>query len=325
MAKKVEVALIGVGHLGKFHAEKLCELPQADLKFLVDIDIEKLKGIQKYLLTKYGKKIAITDNLKETLSEISAVIVATPTSTHYKIAKEILLAGKALFLEKPITNDLDQAEELMKIAERKNIPFQVGYIERYQKVVHKLLKKVKKPLFIEAHRLNSFVERNLDIDVILDLMIHDLDLVLLLKKEAEINFLHAVGAPLFTDKPDIVNVRIAFKDGTTCNLTASRISLSRQRKFRVFEQGIYYSIDTLEKSYIEIRPNKETKDFILKEEKFTEDDPLKEELKAFLRALLEKKEVYPSIKEALPALKFAFEIKKEVERNLKNSMRIEQV
>ncbi|MFN4196783.1 MAG: Gfo/Idh/MocA family protein [Caldimicrobium sp.] len=322
MSKKIQVALIGVGHLGKFHAEKLCELPQADLKFLVDIDTEKLQHIQKYLITKYGKKIAITDNLKETFSEVSAVVVATPTSTHYNIAKEILIAGKALFLEKPISNDLEQAEELMRIAERKKIPFQVGYIERYQKVVHKLLKKVKKPLFIEAHRLNSFVERNLDIDVILDLMIHDLDLVLLLKKEAEINFLHAVGAPLFTDKPDIVNVRIVFKDGTTCNLTASRISLSRQRKFRVFEQGIYYSIDTLEKSYLEIKPNKKTKDFILEEEKFSEDDPLKEELKAFLLALIEKREVYPSIKEALPALKLALEIKKEVEKNLSYNIKV---
>ncbi|MFN3505052.1 MAG: Gfo/Idh/MocA family protein [Caldimicrobium sp.] len=315
MPKKIEVALVGVGHLGRFHAEKLCELPQADLKVIVDIDIEKLKEIQKYLWTKYEKRIAITENLKEALSKVSAVIVATPTSTHYPIAKEILLAGKALFLEKPITNDPHQAEELMKIAERKNIPFQVGYIERYQRVVHKLLKKVKKPLFIEAHRLNSFVERNLDIDVILDLMIHDLDLMLLLKRSAEISFLHAVGAPLFTDKPDIVNVRIVFKDGTTCNLTSSRVSLSRQRKFRVFEKGIYYSVDTLERSFLEIKPNKKTKDFMVKEEKFTEDDPLKEELKAFLRALIEKKEVYPSVKEALPALKLAFEIKKEVEKN----------
>lgn len=316
---KIEIALIGVGHLGKIHAEKLCELPQADLKVIVDIEDEKLKETQKYLWNRYGKVVKIATSLKKILSEVSAVVVATPTATHYKIAREILLAGKALFLEKPMAKELSQAEELVQIAEKKGLPFQVGYIERFQRAVQILLKRVKKPLFIEAHRLNSFAERNLDIDVILDLMIHDLDLVLLLKGESKIDFIHAVGAPLFTDKPDIVNARIVFKDGTTCNLTASRVSLSRQRKFRVFGKGRYYSIDTLEKTYIEIKPKKREKDFIVKQEKFVDNDPLKEELRAFLHSLLKGERVSPSGNEALAALRLAFEIKKEVEKNLKNS------
>ncbi|MFN4131592.1 MAG: Gfo/Idh/MocA family protein [Caldimicrobium sp.] len=319
---KIEIALIGVGHLGRFHAEKLCELPQADLKVMVDIEEEKLKEIQKYLRNKYGKEVKIATTFKKILSEVSAVVVATPTATHYKIAKEVLLAGKALFLEKPIAKDLSQAEELVKIAQEKELPFQVGHIERFQRAVQMLLKKVKKPLFIEAHRLNSFAERNLDIDVILDLMIHDLDLVLLLKKKIEIDFIHAVGAPLFTDKPDIVSARLVFKDGTTCNLTASRVSLSRQRKFRVFEKGRYYSVDTLERTYLEIKPKKKEKDFLVKQEKFTDNDPLKEELKAFLNSLLKGKKVSPSGDEALAALRVAFEIKREVEKNLKRKLGI---
>ncbi len=318
MGKKIEVVLIGVGHLGRLHAEKLCELPQADLRAIVDINEERLKEVKKYLWNRYGKQVKVAQTLKEVINEASAFIVATPTVTHFKIAKEILLAGKALFLEKPIAHHLGEAEELVQIAERKGLPFQVGYIERFQSAVQRLLKKVKKPLFIEAHRLNSFVERNLDIDVILDLMIHDLDLVLLLKKGVEIEFIHAVGAPLFTTKPDIVNARIVFKDGTTCNLTSSRVSLTRQRKFRVFEKGVYHSVDTLEKTLVEIKPNKREKDFSVNQEKFSDDDPLKEELKAFLKAILEKKEVSPSGKEALSALKLAFTIKEEVEKNLRN-------
>ncbi|MDM7202885.1 MAG: Gfo/Idh/MocA family oxidoreductase [Thermodesulfobacteriaceae bacterium] len=316
MPKRIKTALIGVGHLGRFHAEKLCQIPLADFVGMIDIEVEKLREIQRYLKHKYGKEIKISNNLKEILKEVDAVIVATPTATHYKISKEVLLHGKALFLEKPIADKLFLAEELVELAEKKNIPFQVGYIERFQRAVQKLLKKIKQPYFIEAHRLNSFVERNLDIDVILDLMIHDLDLVLLLNKGKEIEYIHAVGAPLFTTKPDIVNTRIIFKDGTTCNLTASRISLTRQRKFRVFEKGTYHSVDTFEKSYTEIKPKKRERDFLIYEERFTDDDPLERELKAFFSALIKGKEVSPSGKEALPALKLAFRIKEEVEKNL---------
>ncbi len=314
---KLRIALVGVGHLGRYHAEKLCQIPKAELVFIVDIQEERLREAEKILKEKYGKAVRLERDFKKVISEVEAFVVATPTITHYEIAREVLASKKALFLEKPVSDSLEKAQELVKIAEENKVPFQVGYIERYQRAVKRLLERVKNPLFIEAHRLSSFSERNLDIDVVLDLMIHDLDLVCLLKGEEEIEFIHAVGAPLFSEKPDIVNARIVYKDGTTCNLTASRVSLSKQRKFRVFEKGAYFSVDTIEKSFLEIRPYPAFKDFSIKREVFSEDDPLMEELTSFVEAVIEGKEVSPSGKEALSSLKITFKIKEEVERNLK--------
>ncbi|MEZ0344371.1 MAG: Gfo/Idh/MocA family oxidoreductase [Caldimicrobium sp.] len=314
---KLRIALVGVGHLGRYHAEKLCQIPKAELVCLVDIQEERLREAEKNLKERYGKSVRLERDFRKVIPEVDAFVVATPTITHYEIAKEILASKKALFLEKPLSDSLEKAEELVEMAEENKIPFQVGYIERYQRAVKRLLERVKNPLFIEAHRLSSFSERNLDIDVVLDLMIHDLDLLCFLKGEAEIDFIHAVGAPLFSEKPDIVNARIVYKDGTTCNLTASRISLSRQRKFRVFEKGAYYSVDTIEKSFLEIRPDPTSKDFSIKREVFPEDDPLREELTFFIEAILDGREVSPSGREALSSLKIAFKIKEEVEKNLK--------
>jgi len=313
----LKVAVVGVGHLGRFHAEKLCEIPEAELVALVDIDEERLKEVASHIRKKYGREVLLEKDFKKVLPLTEAIVVATPTVTHYEIAREVLLSGKALFLEKPLADTFEKAEELVEIAENLGLPFQVGYIERFQSAVKRLLERIKNPLFIEAHRLSSFSERNLDIDVVLDLMIHDLDLLYCLKGEREIEFLHAVGAPLFSDKVDIVNVRIVYSDGTTCNLTASRISLSRTRKFRVFEKGVYFSVDTLEKTYLEIRPQPQERDYIIHSERFAEDDPLKEELSSFIKAVLENKKPSPSGKEALYSLSLAFKIKKEVQKNLK--------
>lgn len=314
---KLKVALVGVGHLGRYHAEKISQIPKAELVCLVDIQKERLREAEKNLKEKFGKSVKLERDFRKAIPEVDAFVVATPTVTHYDIAREILASKKALFLEKPLADSLEKAEELVKMAEDNKIPFQVGYIERFQGAVKKLLEKVKNPLFIEAHRLSSFSERNLDIDVVLDLMIHDLDLLCLLKRGVEIDFIHAVGTPLFSEKPDIVNARIVYKDGTTCNITASRVSLSRQRKFRVFEKGVYYSVDTLEKSFLEIRPDPASKDFSIKREVYPEDDPLMNELVSFIEAVLEGREVIPSGREALSSLRIAFKIKEEVERNLK--------
>jgi predicted dehydrogenase len=316
--RKLKIAVIGVGHLGGFHAQKLCEIESADLKFLVDLSPERLQKVSQGLKERYQREPALYTDFQRVLPEVDAVVLSTPTSTHYEIAKEVLLQGKALFLEKPIADTLPKARELVEMAEQKGIPLQIGYIERFQKAVRLLCERVKNPLFIEAHRLSSFAERNLDIDVVLDLMIHDLDLVFLLKKGVEVDFIHAVGAPLFTNKADIVNARIVFKDQSTCNLTASRISLSKQRKFRVFEKGIYHSVDTLEKSYLEIRPSLETRNFSLDKKNFPEDDPLKEELISFVRGVLEGRELIPSGREALLPLEVAFKIKEEVEKRLQS-------
>lgn len=313
---KIKVAVVGVGHLGRFHAKKFTEIPEVELFAIVDINPERIRETLELLGDK--KELVKTfTNYKEVIPLVDAVSIATPTITHYEIAKEFLEAGKPVFLEKPLAHDLKLAEELVKISIKKGLPFQVGYIERFQIPVKILLQKVKEPLFIEAHRLSSFVERNLDIDVILDLMIHDLDLTLLLKKDNKIEFIHAVGAPLFTDLPDIVNARVVFEDGTTCNFTASRISLNKQRKFRVFSKGAYYVVDTIEKSYLEVKVDLKNREYKLDKRSFPESDPLKEELEVFVKSIVNGSKVEVPAEEALNSLELAFRIKSEVEKNLK--------
>lgn len=313
---KIKVAVIGVGHLGKFHAKKFSEIPEVELLAIVDINPERIKETLDLLGDKKHSVKTFTD-YKEIVSLVDAVSIATPTITHYEIAKYFLESGKPVFLEKPLAHELRLAEELVEISIKKKIPFQIGYIERFQFPVKYLLQNVNNPLFIESHRLSSFAERNLDIDVVLDLMIHDLDLALLLKNNKKVEFIHAVGAPLFTKLPDIVNARVVFEDGTTCNFTASRISLSKQRKFRVFSEGAYYVIDTLEKSYLEIKVDFQTKKYKLDKKSFPESDPLKEELELFIRSIINGKKVAVSGEEALMSLELAFRIKEQVEENLR--------
>jgi len=313
---KVRVAVIGVGHLGKFHAKKFAEIPSAELLAIVDVNPERIKEALNLLQDRKNSLKVFTD-YREVIPLVDAVSIATPTITHYEIAKKFLEADKAVFLEKPLAHDLKLAEELVEISIKRNLPFQIGYIERFQVPVKKLLQSVKEPLFIEAHRLSSFAERNLDIDVVLDLMIHDLDLALLLKNHKKVEFIHAVGAPLFTNLPDIVNARVVFEDGTTCNFTASRISLNKQRKFRVFSKGTYYVVDTIEKSYLEVKVDLQNREYKLDKKYFPESDPLKEELELFIKSIVNGNRVEVSGEEAIKSLELAFKVKNQVEENLK--------
>jgi len=314
---KLRLGVIGVGHLGKFHAQKLAELPDVSLDFVVDLDEERLRCVSETLEKNYGIKVFTTQNYKELLKKVDAVIIATPTFTHYEIAKEFLKEGIHVFLEKPMCSTFSEAVELVELAEKRNLVFQVGYIERFHPAFKKLVKEVKKPLFIEAHRLSPFPYRNLDIDVILDLMIHDIDMVILLVNEEEVELIHAVGAPVFTKLPDIVNARIVFKNGTTCNLTASRISVGKQRRFRVFEPGRYHSVDTLKNTYESIEVKNKVMDYDVDKEVFSEVDPLKEELKSFISAVIGESPCEVSGRDALKSLSLALRLKKEVEKNLR--------
>ncbi len=315
--KKLKIGVIGLGYLGKFHAEKFAQIKEAELTAVVDLTPEKAQKVVEGL-KKYTKNLPrIFQDYRDICDIVDAVSVVTPTTTHYEIASYFIEKGKPVFLEKPISHDLRLAEKLLKMAEEKKIPVQVGHIERFQDCMQELFKKVKNPLFIEAHRLSSFVERNLDIDVVLDLMIHDLDLALKIKNFIPVKSVHAVGAPVFTELPDIVNARVIFEDCTTCNFTASRVSLGKQRRFRVFEKGVYYCVDTVERSFLEVRVIKEEKGFISQKYEFKNSDPLKKELESFVKNILEKKEVEVPLSEALCSLRLAFKIKTSVEENLK--------
>jgi len=332
--RHLRLGVIGLGHLGRYHAEKVAQIslaglwgksiltsheeaPKVELKGICDINEERLEEVANLLLEGYGLKPFKTKNFEEVLPLVDAVIVATPTSIHYEVVKKALLEGKAVLVEKPLTADLSEAKELVKLAEDKGLLLQVGYVERFQRVIEELCQRVRDPIFIEAHRIGSFAERNLDIDVVLDLMVHDLDLLFLFKKPEDLEFIHAVGAPVFTEKPDIVNARLVFKDGTTCNLTASRISLSRQRKFRVFAKGAYFRVDTLEKSLVQVLIDPKKRDYRIERLHFPDDDPLLKEVVAFVEAVLGLTEPRAEAKDTLASLEVALRIKSEVEANLR--------
>ena len=334
MIRHLRLGVIGLGHLGRYHAEKVAQIslaglggksilssheeaPKVELKGICDINEERLEEVANLLLEGYGLKPFKTKNFEEVLPLVDAVIVATPTSIHYEVVKKALLEGKAVLVEKPLTADLSEAKELVKLAEDKGLLLQVGYVERFQRVIEELCQRVRDPIFIEAHRIGSFAERNLDIDVVLDLMVHDLDLLFLFKKPEDLEFIHAVGAPVFTEKPDIVNARLVFKDGTTCNLTASRISLSRQRKFRVFAKGAYFRVDTLEKSLVQVLIDPKKRDYRIERLHFPDDDPLLKEVVAFVEAVLGLTEPRAEAKDTLASLEVALRIKSEVEANLR--------
>ncbi len=306
--KKIRVAVVGVGHLGRFHAAKFAEMEKAELYGVADLQKDRAQEIA----AKYG--VRWTTDFREFLPKVEALSIVTPTVTHYQIAKEALEAGKHLFVEKPLTDHPSTAQDLVERARKKGCLLQVGHIERFQPSVKRLLSEAKRPLFIEAHRLSGFSPRALDVDVILDLMIHDLDLVLALNPGVKVKTFLASGAPVLSDKLDIASVRLVLENHCSANLTASRISLTPQRRFRVFEKGAYFSVDTLERKYFQVRL--QAGRLLPQEEHFPQADPLKEELETFVEAILKGQSPPVGGAEALEALRLAFQIKDHIQETL---------
>jgi predicted dehydrogenase len=234
--KKVSIAVIGVGHLGEYHVQKYRALPEVDLIGVVDTNAERAAEIAR----RYDTKAFGTH--KEVLGSADAVSLAVPTEKHYEVAKDILSGGVHLLVEKPITYTLEPADTLISMAREKNLVLQVGLVERFNPAVVKMKSLLTRPVFVESHRMNTFTSRGTDVDVVLDLMIHDLDIILHVMP-AELKEVHAVGMSVLTDKTDIANVRLIFKDGSVGNLTASRVSEKILRKIRVFQPDAYLSVN----------------------------------------------------------------------------------
>ncbi|MEN9756029.1 MAG: hypothetical protein RL755_216 [Pseudomonadota bacterium] len=232
---KLKCAVIGTGYLGKFHAEKYATLPDCDLVAVVDINEETAQTIAQ----QHGAK-ALTD-YTSLLGHVDAVSIVVPTTLHYQVAKDFLNAGAHVLIEKPITTTVEQADELIGIAKEKNLILQVGHLERFNPAVL-ALDKDEKPLFIESHRLAPFNPRANDVSVVLDLMIHDIDIILALVN-SEVERIDASGTPVLTKGTDIANARITFKNGCVANVTASRISMKLERKMRLFRPSSYASVD----------------------------------------------------------------------------------
>lgn len=240
MARILNVAVIGVGHLGKFHADKYAASDACQLIAVVDSDLQTATIIAD----KHGAE-ALTD-YQSILDRVDAVSLVVPTSLHFQIAKDCLQAGIHCLVEKPITESITEAQTLINLAEEKNIVLQVGHIERFNSVMMDIDDLLDKPQFIESTRLAPFTPRATDVSVILDLMIHDIDILLDLI-DSPISNISASGISVLSDEIDIANARLEFESGCVANVTASRISRKRERKLRIFQKDAYISADFQQK------------------------------------------------------------------------------
>ena len=233
---KVAAAVIGVGYLGKFHADKYAASGKASLVAVVDIDKERAESVG----TPLG--VAALTDYRALLGRVQCVSVAVPTRLHFEIASYFLERGIDVLVEKPIAADIQKGRDLVNLAEAKGLTLQVGHLERFNPAIRRLENFIQEPRFVECHRLAPFVERGTDVDVVLDLMIHDIDVIASLVR-SPVNRVEAVGVAVLTDKPDIANARITFANGCIANVTASRVSIKRERKIRFFQPDAYLSID----------------------------------------------------------------------------------
>jgi predicted dehydrogenase len=310
VSEKTRVAVVGVGELGSRHARLYAEIPEAELVGVVDVDPERARRVAEA----YGARA--TSDLGELLPRIDAASVAVPTASHREVTANLLAAGVHVLVEKPIAARLSEGREMLAMAERVGRVLAVGHTERHNPAVEALLEQSRDPRFIEVHRLGSFSARSLDIDVVLDLMIHDLDVVLTLVGSG-IRSVDAVGVPVLTPRVDIANARLRFENGSVANLTASRVSQDKIRKLRVFERDRYVSLDYQTQEAVRyqlVSGNKPgARPEILREElEIAREEPLRRELSDFLRAVATGVRPKVTGEEALRALDLALRIVGEI-------------
>jgi len=238
MSSALPVAVIGVGRLGSQHARVYASLPGVKLVAVVDRDEEKARAIAR----KY-KALALTDQ-RELPPEVKAVSVVVPTSDHLAVGRDLLESGRHVLIEKPMARTVEEARELVRLARERNLVLQVGHIERFNPVVVAALPKITRPRFIEVRRISPFSFRSSDIGVVLDVMIHDIDIILELVR-SDLAEVQAVGVPVLGKSEDIANARLVFESGCVADVTASRVSLKAERKIRVFQEDAYLSLDLL--------------------------------------------------------------------------------
>jgi len=310
----LRVGVIGVGYLGRHHARIYAEMEGVKLVGVADTDRDRTKEIAD----RFG--VPGYEDYRTLLPEIDAVNIVSPTVTHYEIARECLEAGLDVFVEKPITVTPEEAADLVRLAGEKERILQVGHIERFNGAVRELARLVRNPGFIEAHRLGSFVGRATDVDVVLDLMIHDIDIILSLT-QSPVREIRANGIPVITPNVDIANARLEFENGCVANVTASRVSAHPQRKMRFFQADAYISLDFQEQEVECYRRIGDPSEFfagkpprIEKEEiAIPREEPLKVELSSFIEVLRKRSRPVVSGEEGLHALQVAGNILREIE------------
>jgi predicted dehydrogenase len=304
--KKLRVGVVGVGHIGSNHARIYSELPNAELVAILDIDPARADEIGG----KYKAKAAAS--LNEFAGMVDAASVATPTSAHFSIARELLARGTHLLIEKPITEKTGDARDLSQVAAERGLVLQVGHVERFNPVLSALEQRLTHPRFIEAHRLSPYPNRSTEIGVVLDLMIHDLEIILHLVNSTVEN-IDAVGVPVLSHGEDIANTRLRFASGCIANVTSSRISPERMRKIRVFQEDAYLSLDYQSQSgEIYRRVNGQiTREPVAIER----EEPLRQQLASFVDCALTGGEPRVSGSHAAAALELAVEITRRIAAN----------
>ena len=283
--EKLRVGVIGVGHLGEYHVQKYKAISNAELVGVMDTNMERSNEIARRYNTRVFQKHS------ELLRLVDGVSLVVPTEIHFDVAKEILSKGVHLLVEKPITYKLEPADTLIRMAKEKNLVLQVGLVERFNPAVVKMASILNHPVFIESHRMNQFTKRGIDVDVVLDLMIHDLDIILHVV-QSEVKEVHAVGMSVITEKTDIANARLIFENGMVANLTASRVSNKTLRKIRVFQPDAYISVNCAKREIsvigldAEATASRDYPQLTSKKIKYPDSDPLSDEISSFVNAVM---------------------------------------
>ena len=302
---KLKIAVIGVGHLGSIHAKIYKENPNCELVGVCDTNPERLNQVCANL------KVTGYTDYKELFNKTDAVSIAVPTALHHKLAAQFLKAGVHTLVEKPFTLTLKEADDLIKISRKHKLILQVGHIERFNSAFAATLKIIKTPKFIECHRLSSFPERSLDVGAVLDIMIHDIDIVLGLVN-SPLKRIESVGVNVLTKFEDIANSRLTFKNGCIANLTASRVSDETMRKIRIFQEDTYISLDY---KNAEASVYRKTGLQITKENlPIEKEQPLQKELESFIACVINKTTPLVSGPVAREALAVALQIQKQIWR-----------
>lgn len=312
----MKVGVIGVGYLGKYHAQKYKNIEDVELVGVADVDLPTAEEVAK----ENGCK-AFSD-YRELLKEVDAVSVVVPTSYHHDVALECIAAGVDMLMEKPITTTVEEADNIIAKAEAKNLILQVGHLERFNPAVEAMMPFLTVPVFIESQRISTFKTRALDVDVILDLMIHDIDIILNVIK-SPLETIHTVGAPVVTDFTDIANARLIFENGATANVTVSRISRSNTRRMRIFQPGSFINVDfanrkvmTMKLKKGEFQENGMPKQDIVVNS-FPEGDALNSEILHFVKNVRERTTPLVSGYEGRRALDVAMQVIQQIKDHQK--------
>jgi len=308
--KKLRVGVVGTGYLGKYHIEKYAQMDDVDLVGVVDINRAKSEDAA------IKAKTTAYQNHKDLFGKVDAVSIVVPTPVHFSVAKDFLENGVDVLIEKPMTITLEEADELIQFSASKGRIIQVGHLERFNPAVVALRDIVEKPMFIESHRLSIYKDRCTDVSVVLDLMIHDIDIILNFVK-SDIDTIRAAGASVVSGSVDIANARLEFKSGCVANVTASRISTKNERKIRLFQKNTYISVDFANKGITIVKKNGQAEPSLIpgmniRQISFSEGDALEDELKSFVKAVKEREIPEVTGQMGRDALKIALSIMNQI-------------